>query len=159
MSPERKKKKKSIKSTLSKVFKDLSDDGDDNDNDDEEVDDDSDDVDTDNDDSMFDGMEELDNLDYTVDDDAASRKPKGLPDLTPEKKKKKRKVDKIWTPKKESLLCTLWEEESHLYDSKSEIYKDGDLRRKAMKRFSAALDIPGKFIYKKNVLQISLCLQ
>ena len=116
--------------------------------------DDDDDVDEDDDgdshatdDSMFEGMEDMEKIDYLADE--PEKKPRGMPDITPEKKHKKRKPDKLWTPKKEALLCTLWEEEDHLYDSKSDKYKDGDLRRKAMKRFSAALDIPVEKIIKR----------
>lgn len=152
--------KKSIAKTLEKLYKDLP--GSDADESTDDDDDDNDDgAETD---SMMDVLdEEIDKLDKEEyqchvsdeddedededdDDRADDSRPRGMPDLTPPKKSG-RKTKKIWTPKKEALLCSLWEEESHLYDSSSSKYKNKELRMKALKRFSAALDISGIKIF------------
>lgn len=50
-----------------------------------------------------------------------------------------------WTPKKESLLCAMWEDEPHLFDLKDPEYRDSHKRRQTIARFSAALDIDGNY--------------
>jgi hypothetical protein len=55
-------------------------------------------------------------------------------------KSKKKKTSTKWSRKEENLLCTMWAEESHLYDSTVDNYRNSDLRRKALNRIAAALD-------------------
>jgi hypothetical protein len=52
---------------------------------------------------------------------------------------------KRWTPRKETLLASMWEEEPHLYDSLQHDYKNTYKRKQTLSRFSAALNIPGKY--------------
>lgn len=49
-----------------------------------------------------------------------------------------------WTREREQLLCTMWEEEIHLYDATSKDYRNTNKRQQALQRFSAVLGLDGK---------------
>ena len=44
-----------------------------------------------------------------------------------------------WTLEMEQDLCSLWEEETHLYDSTARDYSNSQKRQVALKRFAGAL--------------------
>lgn len=55
-----------------------------------------------------------------------------------------RKVSsRVWTDAKEQLLCTLWEDEPHLYDSKHPDYRRTSVRTQTFRRIAAQLDMEG----------------
>ena len=63
------------------------------------------------------------------------------PDVPAKQKKPARK----WTRAKEAHLCSLWEEESHLYDCKHKDYRNNARKEKAYNRISAILEIDGNY--------------
>ena len=48
-----------------------------------------------------------------------------------------------WTPKKEALLCSLWEDETHMYDMQHRDYRNRRLRSTTIERFAALLNMEG----------------
>ena len=63
------------------------------------------------------------------------------PDLTEKPKKVKK-----WTRAKEAHLCSLWEEEVHLYDTKDKDYRNNRRKEKALNRMSAILELDGEYL-------------
>lgn len=52
-----------------------------------------------------------------------------------------------WTLDNERVLCELWEEEDHLYDTTSKDYRNSNKRQRALLRLAAVLNMEGrKFI-------------
>lgn len=49
-----------------------------------------------------------------------------------------------WTDEKESLLCSLWEDEEHLYNATMEDHRRNDRRREAIRRIAARLGVEGR---------------
>ena len=49
-----------------------------------------------------------------------------------------------WTLEMEQDLCSLWEEETHLYDSTARDYRNSQKPQVALKRFAGALNIDGE---------------
>lgn len=74
----------------------------------------------------------------------------GLPDLSdmesPEKIEESTGLGqgKKWTPKKENMLASMWEDEPHLFDPTHRDYRDSVKRKTTLLRFSAALNMTGK---------------
>ena len=82
---------------------------------------------------------------YNPDDDyesGSSEDYTDIPDLSNKGKK--------WTPKKEALLCTLWEDERHLYDCNDANYRKRENRAIALRNFGQLLHMSGRK-YVKNV--------
>lgn len=48
-----------------------------------------------------------------------------------------------WTPGKERVMCALWEEEPHLYNSEHADYRNTHRRRQTLRRIAAAIDVEG----------------
>lgn len=48
-----------------------------------------------------------------------------------------------WTFERERVLCEMWEEETHLYDSTSHDYRNSHKRQRAFLRMSAGLKLEG----------------
>ena len=67
---------------------------------------------------------------------------------SPEKLGKTKKVKKVkkWTRAKEAHLCSLWEEEVHLYDTKDKDYRNNRRKEKALNRMSAILELDGDYL-------------
>jgi hypothetical protein len=53
------------------------------------------------------------------------------------------KTGKKWTPRKEKMLCLLWEDEDHLYNACHVDYRNPAKRKGAMDRIAAALNMEG----------------
>ena len=62
------------------------------------------------------------------------------PPETPKKNRRK------WTDKKVQQLCTLWEDEPQLYDSKHADYRKTNVRAKTYQRIAAALNMEGMYL-------------
>lgn len=48
-----------------------------------------------------------------------------------------------WTDEKEALLCTMWEDEEHLYNAALDDHRRNDRRREAIRRIAARLGLEG----------------
>lgn len=64
---------------------------------------------------------------------------------SPEVTRKKPPSKKKWTKEKETFMCSLWEDEVHLYDTTHQDYRNQRLREKSMNRICAILDMDRKF--------------
>ena len=89
--------------------------------------------------SISETLKELDKL--------SSRKTKKLSKKkSPNKKKKPAKKRRtLWTPTKEQKLCSLWEEEEHMYNTMSLNYRNRDMRRHTYERFAAIFDTTSEY--------------
>ena len=50
-----------------------------------------------------------------------------------------------WNAQKIQKLCTLWEEETHLYDAKHPLYKDPVQKENSYERMAALVDMDGRY--------------
>ena len=78
--------------------------------------------------------------------EAAGPSKVSTPDVGQSSKPKKTKK---WTRAKEAEMCSLWEDEVHLYDCRHKDYKNGRRKEQAYNRMSAVLDIDGIYMFLK----------